>query len=107
MGVLGRVHHVGHHLLASFGITLPPEFATLFRALATLEGTLTTLASGYLVIEAAEAIAAEWASEHLTPDTLKELARSEILGLLPLLRRAPRHLDRIAAWSSAATCRPG
>jgi ubiquinone biosynthesis protein len=84
-------------LLASFGITLPAEFGTLFRALATLEGTLTTLATGYLVIEAAEAIAAEWASEHLTADTLKEVARTEVLGLLPLLRRAPRHLDRIAA----------
>ena len=47
-------------LFFAFGINLPPEFSTFFRALVTLEGTLTTLSPGYLVIEAAE-IAAEWA----------------------------------------------
>src|SRR5919201_6477117 len=48
-------------LFFSFGITLPPEFSTFFRALVTLEGTITTLAPGYLVIQAAEELAAEWA----------------------------------------------
>ena len=36
-----------------FGVSLPPEFSTFFRALVTLEGTLTTLSPGFLVIEAA------------------------------------------------------
>jgi ubiquinone biosynthesis protein len=83
-------------LLFGFGISLPPEFSTYFRALATLEGSLTTLSPGYLVIQAAQEIAAEWATERLRPASLQELARNEVLGLVPLLRRAPRHLDRIA-----------
>jgi ubiquinone biosynthesis protein len=33
-------------LFFAFGITLPPEFSTYFRALVTLEGTLTTLQPG-------------------------------------------------------------
>jgi ubiquinone biosynthesis protein len=83
-------------LLASFGIVLPPEFSTLFRAMATLEGTLVTLAPGYLLIEAAQAVAAEWVGDGLTPTTVKDALQAEVLSLLPLLRRAPRHADRIA-----------
>ena len=59
----------------SFGITLPPEFSTMFRALITLEGTLRILTPGYLVIESAQQVAAEWARERLSPTTLHELAR--------------------------------
>jgi ubiquinone biosynthesis protein len=83
-------------LLASFGIVLPAEFSTLFRAMATLEGTLITLSPGYLLIEAAQKIAAEWMGDRLTPSTVKDALESEVLWLLPLLRRAPRHADRIA-----------
>jgi ubiquinone biosynthesis protein len=84
-------------LFFAFGITLPPEFSTFFRALVTLEGTLTTLSPGYLVIEAAEQIAAEWARARLAPASLEELARKELGSIALLLRRAPRRLDRIAA----------
>ena len=83
-------------LFFAFGINLPPEFSTFFRALVTLEGTLTTLSPGYQVIAAAEEIAAEWARASLAPDTLEELARRELGSLALLLRRAPRQLDRIA-----------
>ena len=84
-------------LFFTFGITLPPEFSTYFRALVTLEGTLTTLSPGYLVIEAAEQLAAEWARARLAPTSLEELARKELASLALLLRRTPRHLDRIAS----------
>jgi ubiquinone biosynthesis protein len=83
-------------LFFAFGINLPPEFSTFFRALVTLEGTLTTLSPGYLVIEAAEQIAAEWARASLAPGSLEELARRELGSLALLLRRTPRQLDRIA-----------
>jgi len=83
-------------LFFSFGISLPPEFSTFFRAMITLEGTLTTLCPGYLVIDAAQRVAAEWGRQQVTPATLEELARRELLGLAPLLRRLPRHLDRLA-----------
>ena len=84
-------------LLFAFGVTLPPEFSTFFRALVTLEGTIITLSPGYPVIQSAQEVAAEWAGEHLTAASLQELARDEVLRLAPLLRRAPRHLDRVAS----------
>jgi len=84
-------------LFFAFGISLPPEFSTFFRALVTLEGTLTTLYPGYLVIQAAEELAAEWARERLAPASLEELARNELASLALLLRRVPKHVDRIAA----------
>jgi ubiquinone biosynthesis protein len=83
-------------LFFSFGIVLPPEFSTFFRAIVTLEGTLTTLCPGYLVIQEAQAVATEWARERLTPGSLEELARQELVSLAPMLRRVPRHVDRLA-----------
>jgi len=83
-------------LFFSFGISLPPEFSTFFRALVTLEGTVTTLRPGYLVIDAARAMAAEWARERLLPMAFEDLARAELIKLAPVLRRLPRHVDRLA-----------
>jgi ubiquinone biosynthesis protein len=83
-------------LFFTFGINLPPELSTFFRALITLEGTLTTLSPGYPVIDRAEAIAAEWMRARLAPSSFEELAREELIRMGPLLRRLPRRLDRIA-----------
>jgi ubiquinone biosynthesis protein len=83
-------------LFFAFGISMPTEFSTMFRALGTLEGTLTTLCPGYATIDAAQRIAGEWARERLRPSSLEELARGELVSLLPTLRRIPRHVDRIA-----------
>ena len=83
-------------LFFTFGINLPPELSTFFRALITLEGTLTTLSPGYNVIDRAEAIAGEWMRARLAPSTLEELAREELIRMGPTLRRLPRRLDRMA-----------
>jgi ubiquinone biosynthesis protein len=83
-------------LFFTFGINLPPELSTFFRALITLEGTLTTLSPGYPVIDRAEAIAGEWMRARLAPSSLEELAREELIRMGPLLRRLPRRLDRMA-----------
>jgi len=84
-------------LCFTFGLTLPPELSTVFRALGTLEGTLRVLAPGYLAIDAAQRIAAEWAGERASVAALPELARDELVRLLPMLRRLPSHIDRLAA----------
>jgi ubiquinone biosynthesis protein len=83
-------------LFFTFGINLPPELSTFFRALITLEGTLTTLSPGYPVIDRAEAIAAESVKARLVPASLEEFARDELIRMGPLLRRLPRRLDRMA-----------
>lgn len=52
--------------------------------------------AGYLVIEAAEQLDAEWAKASLAPGSVEELVRRELASLALLLRRTPRHLERIA-----------
>ncbi|MEX1006914.1 MAG: AarF/UbiB family protein [Acidimicrobiia bacterium] len=81
-------------LFFEFGITLPAEWSTFFRALIVLEGTLTTIAPGYSVIDAAEAIAAQWVRGQITPGSVQQAVRDEILRTVPMLRRLPRHVDR-------------
>jgi ubiquinone biosynthesis protein len=81
-------------LFFDFGITLPAEWSTFFRALIVLEGTLTTIAPDYSVIDSAEAIAGQWVRAQITPGTVQQAVRDEILRTVPMLRRLPRHVDR-------------
>lgn len=82
-------------LMFGFGVQLPAELSTFFRALVTLDGTLQTLAPGYDTIGAAQRIAAGWIREQITPATLQDAARDELIRLGPMLRRLPRQLDRL------------
>ena len=82
-------------LLAEFGLVFPPVIAAVFRAMITLEGTLARLAPGFQIIEETRTIAASWLGEVLGPGSLRHAATDDALGLLPVLRRLPRRLDRI------------
>jgi ubiquinone biosynthesis protein len=81
-------------LFFEFGITLPAEWSTFFRALIVLEGTLTTIAPNYSVIDAAESIAGQWVRSQMTPGTVQQALRDEVLRTVPMIRRLPRHIDR-------------
>jgi ubiquinone biosynthesis protein len=83
-------------LFFTYGINVAPELSTFFRALITLDGTLTTLCPGYATIDEAQKIAGEWMRERVRPATLEEAAKSELIRMAPLLRRLPRHVDRLA-----------
>lgn len=80
----------------TFGIALPAGTTTMFRALVTLQGSLETLCPRYPVIEAAEELAGTLLVQHVTPQTLAEAAQQELVTAAPVLRRLPRHVDRIA-----------
>jgi ubiquinone biosynthesis protein len=82
-------------LVYEYGINLPAELSTFFRALITLDGTLTTLAPGYQTIEAAERIAKEWISSRITAESMQDVAREELIRLAPMLRRLPSQIDRM------------
>ena len=82
-------------LLFAYGVVLPAELSTLFRALIILDGTLTTLAPGYNTIAAAERVAKDWMRAGITPDTIEAVAREELIRLVPMLRRLPRQIDRL------------
>ena len=81
-------------LMFDYGITMPAEWSTFFRALIVLEGTLTTIAPGYSVIDAAESIAAKWVRSLINPSSMQQAVRDELLRTVPMLRRLPRHIDR-------------
>lgn len=83
-------------VFAAHGLALPATTTTMFRTLVTLEGTLNALVPGFRVIDAAQSIGRDLVNEQLSPTSLRERSRDELLELVPLLRSAPRHLDRIA-----------
>jgi ubiquinone biosynthesis protein len=67
----------------------------VFRALATLEGTLDRLSPGFDVVAEARGLADGYAGARLQPGALRQTLEGELMTLLPLLRRLPRRLDRI------------
>ncbi len=84
-------------IVADHGLAVPPEIAAVFRALATMEGTLTQLAPGFDIVTEARRFAGEQLAEQFSPDTLRQTVMAELVSLLPMLRRLPRRIDRIGA----------
>jgi len=82
-------------LVAEHGLSVPPEIAGAFRALATIEGTLTQLAPGFDILAEARRFTTDYLAEQLTPEALRQSATDELISLMPMLRRLPRRLDRV------------
>jgi ubiquinone biosynthesis protein len=82
-------------LVSAYGLAVPPEVAAVFRALATVEGTLTRLHPGFDIFGEARRHAATYLTERLEPGALRQTATDELLALLPVLRRLPRRFDRV------------
>jgi len=83
-------------LTAELGFRLPPQTSTMFRALATLAGTLEQLSPDYPLIDQVAMIGGGEFRAKAAPGSVTEMIQSEWAQLGPLVRRAPRHLDRIA-----------
>lgn len=84
-------------LVTRYGVSVPPELAAVFRALATVEGTLARLAPGFDIVDESRAFAAAHLHQTLRPDSLRATAMAEVVKLLPLIRRLPRRLDRLTS----------
>jgi len=82
-------------VIADFRLSVPPPIAAVFRALATMEGTLATLAPDFDLVAESRAFATERIG--LNPGTLRRTVTDEFTALLPVLRRLPRRVDRIGA----------
>lgn len=83
-------------IITAYGLSVPPEVAAVFRALATVEGTLAGLAPGFDLVAEARAFAGGYAAEQMTPQSARKAVTDELITLLPMLRRLPRRVDRIA-----------
>jgi predicted unusual protein kinase regulating ubiquinone biosynthesis (AarF/ABC1/UbiB family) len=53
-------------IVAEHGLSIPPEIAAVFRALATMEGTLTQLAPGFDIVTETRRFAAAYLPGALT-----------------------------------------
>jgi ubiquinone biosynthesis protein len=84
-------------LLFEFRITFSPAVAAVFRCLVTLEGTLTTLAPGFLIVDEMRELGMGWLIGRISPADLRRTAQDELLAALPALRRLPRRLERVGA----------
>jgi ubiquinone biosynthesis protein len=83
-------------VVSRLGMHLPASTTTMFRALATLAGTLETLSPRYPIFEVVADIGGAEMKERLQPATAGEFVMQEWAEIGPLLRRVPRHLDRVA-----------
>lgn len=80
-------------VLTRFGMRLPTDVVLLSRALVTVDGTLRVLAPDLSLVAAATQLV-DAGSGPAVVDR-KELARDELLAMVPLLRRLPERVDRI------------
>jgi ubiquinone biosynthesis protein len=83
-------------LTTELGIRLPPQASVMFRALATLAGTLERLVPAYPLIDRVAALGGAELRQRFAPGSVTEFVQQEWAELGPTLRRVPRHLDRIA-----------
>jgi ubiquinone biosynthesis protein len=84
-------------IVSEYGLSVPPEVAAVFRALATLEGTLGRLAPGFNLVTQARAFAGRYAAGELEVVASPQTVADELATLLPMLRRLPRRVERIAS----------
>jgi ubiquinone biosynthesis protein len=84
-------------IVTDHGLSVPPEVAATFRALGVLEGTLAQLAPGFDLVAGARAFAAGHGPAQLDAVTARQVATDELTTLLPMLRRLPRRVERIAS----------
>ena len=81
-------------LASQFELAIPPEIATVLRALATLEGTLSLLTPGIDIAAEARQYAADHVAAALSPAAVPKSVAGEVGALLPVLR-LPRRFDRV------------
>jgi ubiquinone biosynthesis protein len=84
-------------IVTDHGIAIPPELAAVLRALGTVEGTLDRLAPGFDLVTEARTLTASYVGEQLQPQALRQAAVDELVALVPILRRLPRRIERIAS----------
>jgi ubiquinone biosynthesis protein len=83
-------------IVARHELSVPPEFAAVFRALSTLEGGLTLLAPGFDIVAEAEQFG-RTELRGARAQSLQAAITDEAMAVLPMLRRLPRRIDRITA----------
>jgi ubiquinone biosynthesis protein len=84
-------------LVAQYGLTVPPEVAAAFRALATVEGSLNRLVPQFDIVQEARSFASGELTRRLSPQHLGRSLADEAAAVLPMLLRLPRRAERITS----------
>jgi ubiquinone biosynthesis protein len=97
----GTAHHPElfgqlFRLVSRHGLAVPPQVAAGFRTLAELEGTLRRLDPDLDLVVATRRQAGDLLAERLSPETVRGQLESELLKLVPLLRRLPRRINKLS-----------
>ena len=87
-------------IVAEHGLSVPPEIAGAFRALATIEGTLMQLAPGFDILIQARLFTTAYLAEQLSPAALRKSATDELISLVPMQAR----LDRRTIGQTSRVC---
>jgi ubiquinone biosynthesis protein len=84
-------------IVSEHDLSVPAELTVVFRALATIEGTLTRLSPGFDIVAETRRFAAHYLTEQLHPRAVRAVITDELTTSLPMLLRLPRRIDRIGA----------
>ncbi|MET9921062.1 ABC1 kinase family protein [Streptomyces sp. NPDC059605] len=84
-------------LVARHDLTVPPEIAATFRALATVEGTVERLVPDFDIVAQARAFAAARVQDQMSYGRIKASLMEEAISLTSVMRRLPRRVDRISS----------
>jgi ubiquinone biosynthesis protein len=82
-------------LASRFELAIPPEIATVLRALGTLEGTLTLLTPQVDIAGEARQYASDRVAAQISLTAVRKTVTDELIALVPVLRRLPRRFDRV------------
>ena len=88
-------------IVGEMGLHVPRWFATLARAMVTLEGTLRTIDPDFSLVDGALQMAPELMPTLQVPGDVRGTLEQELAAQLPRLRRLPDRVDTILGQASA------
>lgn len=84
-------------VLTTYGLLVPPEFVAAFRGFAILDGALRSTVPDFDLLDESRALADEQIRDQMAPKAMMSTLTTELLSMLPGMRRLPRRVDRIGA----------
>jgi ubiquinone biosynthesis protein len=74
---------------------VPAQVAAAFRAMGSLDGTLTLVSPGFDLLASARTVGRGLMRASFEPAAVKQTLAGQLAGMLPMLRRLPQRIDKI------------
>ncbi|WP_347870133.1 Protein kinase domain-containing protein [Plantibacter sp. RU18] len=84
-------------VLTRYGLLVPAEFVAAFRGFAILDGALRSTVPSFDLLAESRALASEQIRDQMAPKAMMSNLTTELLAMLPGMRRLPRRVDRIGS----------